>query len=133
MLLMYMDESGSTGIDLYNKAQPVFVLVGIIVKDCDWHDINDTFEKEKIKICPDLKNFEIHTNELFNSHPKSVFYKNYWKDNFKTLEKLVDLVSTLNIKIATTIICKKDYKTHFGNNIVVDPYLYSFAVMYILD
>lgn len=130
MYLMYTDESGNTGTDLDNKEQPFFVLVGIVVNDKCWHKTNDYFEQEKIKICPDLKNIEIHTNELFNSNPKSVFYKNHWKDNLAILEKLVDLISTLQIMITLSIINKKDYKKHFGNNIIVDPYLYSFAISY---
>lgn len=130
MYLLYLDESGSTGIDLDNTSQPFFVLAGVCVCDKDWHRVNDYFEKEKIKIFPDFNNLEIHTNELFNSNPKSPFYKNYWKDNFKILENLVELIASLNIRTTNVIINKKIYKKHFGNNIVVDPYLYSFAIMY---
>lgn len=130
MYLMYMDESGSTGIDLDNKNQPFFVLAGICVEDKNWHTVNDYFEKEKVKISSYLEKAEIHTNELFNSNPKSIFYKNYWKDNFVILEKLVDLIISLDIQIVYAIVFKKEYKKHFGNNIVVDPYLYSFAILY---
>lgn len=130
MKLLYLDESGSTGTDLDNPAQPFFVLTGVCVKEKSWHTINDYFEQEKIKICPDLKNFEIHTNELFNSNPKSHFYKNYWKDNFTILEKIVELISWLDIKVMNMVVYKKTYKKHFGNNIIVDPYLYSFAILY---
>ncbi len=130
MYLIYIDESGSTGNDLDNKNQPFFVLSGICIEDKKWHTINDYFEQEKIKICSDLKNIEIHTNELFNSNPKSFFYKNYWKDNFIILEKLVDLIASLDIKITNAVVNKKNYKKHFGNNIIVDPYLYAFAILY---
>ena len=85
MYLIYADESGSTDTDLEHKGQPFFVLSSICVSAKNWHSINDCFENEKIKIYSDFKNVEIHTNELFNSNPKSVFYKNYWKDNFKIL------------------------------------------------
>lgn len=130
MYLLYLDESGSTGTDLDNKQQPIFCLTGIVVEDKKWHKINDYFEQEKIKIYPDFKNIEIHTNELFNSNCKSPFHKNYWKNNFIILEKLVDLVSSLDIQITSAIINKKIYKKNFGNNIIVDPYLYSFATLY---
>lgn len=130
MKLLYLDESGSTGIDLENKMQPFFVLAGICVDVKNWHTTNDYFEQEKIKIYKDLKDIEIHTNELFNSNPKSFFYKNYWKDNLIILEKLVDLICLLNIQITSTVIYKKQYKKHFGNNIIVDPYLYAFAILY---
>lgn len=130
MYLMYLDESGSTGLDLDNKNQPYFVLAGVCVKDSKWHEINDYFEQEKIKIYSDFRNIEIHTNELFNSNPKSPFYRNPWQDNLNTLEKLGDLICSLDIKLSYAIVNKKVYKKHFGNNIVVDPYLYSFAVVY---
>ena len=130
MFLMYVDESGSTGTDLDNKDQPFFILAGICVRDKNWHKTNDYFEQEKIKICPDLKDIEIHTNELYNSNPKSPFYKNHWKDNLDILEKLADLISSLNISITFVTIYKKTYKKHFGNNIIVDPYLYSFSILY---
>ncbi len=130
MRLLYVDESGSTGLDLDNKNQPYFILARVCVEDKKWHKINDYFEKEKIKICPDFKNTEIHTNELFNTNKKSPFYKNNWKDNFIILEKLVDLVSSLNIPVSNVKLLKKAYKRHFGNNIVVDPYLYCFSMLY---
>ena len=130
MYLMYLDESGSTGLDLDNKSQPFFVLAGISITDDKWHEVNDFFEQEKIKIYPEFANLEIHTNELFNSNPKSPFYKNPWKDNLNIVEKLGDLISSLDIKLSYTLVHKKDYKKHFGNNIIVDPYLYSFAVIY---
>lgn len=130
MELLYLDESGSTGLDLDTKTQPYFVLSGVSIKDDKWHQVNDYFLQKKIEIYSDFANIEIHTNELFNSNPKSPFYKNFWKDNLNIAEKLGDLISTLDIKLSYALINKKVYKKHFGNNIIVDPYLYSFAVIY---
>lgn len=75
MYLMYIDESGSTGTDYENKQQPIFSLAGICVEDCKWHEINNKFEEEKIKIYPEFKNNEIHAMELFNVHCSSIFNK----------------------------------------------------------
>lgn len=130
MYLMYLDESGSTGLDLENSNQPIFVLAGILINDKNWHQVNDTFEKEKIRIYPDFKNLEIHTNEIFNSNRKSAFYHNFWKDNLNIIEKLVDVITTLDITIFCTVINKKLYKKKYGNNIIVDPYLFAFAALY---
>ncbi len=130
MYLMYLDESGNTGLDLDNKHQPFFVLAGISVLDKNWHEINDYFEREKLKIYPDLKNIEIHTNELFNTNKKSPFYKNSWQYNLQIAENIVDLISSLNINLFSAVIHKSSHKEYFGNNIAVDPYLYSFAVTY---
>ena len=129
MRLLYLDESGNTGTDFSNKQQPFFVLTGVCVEDKKWHEINDYFEEEKKKICSLFENEEIHANQLFNSNSKSVFDKNPWIDNLEILEKLVTLISTLDIPITSTKILKQTYKKHFGNNIV-DPYLYSFVVIY---
>lgn len=130
MYLMYVDESGSTGTDYNNKQQPFFILAGVCIKDENWHPVNDFFECEKNKIYPDFKDIEIHTNELFNSNQNSAFYKNYWKDNFNILEKLVELIICLDIQVLQVTVHKKSYKKHFGNHIIVDPYLYSYAILY---
>ena len=83
---MYADESGNTGTDLDDKNQPVFVLDGIVVKDQNWHKVNDIFEEEKVKIYPEFKETEIHGTELFNSPKRSIFNKYSWQDNLKALE-----------------------------------------------
>lgn len=129
MELIYLDESGSTGLDLDNNQQPFFVLAGVSVLDKNWHKINDYFEQEKIKIYPDFKNVEIHTNELFNSNSKSYFYRNDWKYNFEILEKVVNLISTLDITLSSATLYKPQYKNLFNNN-AIDPYLYAFVIAY---
>ena len=48
MELLYLDESGSTGLDLDNKHQPYFVLAGVSVKDDKWHKVNDYFEQSRL-------------------------------------------------------------------------------------
>ena len=134
MYLMYADESGNTGTDYDNKEQPIFVLAGVLVEDIKWHDINNFFNHRKIKILPILKDNEIHTNELFNSSKKSVFNQFKWQDNFKTLENLVDLILELDIKVQFVAIDKKHFKKSindtFQNSIKIEPYIYSFGMMY---
>lgn len=134
MKILYADESGNTGTDLDNKEQPVFVLAGVLVEDNKWHEINEKFNEEKIKILPLLKDNEIHTNELFNSSKKSIFNQFHWTDNFKTLEKLVDLICELDISVNFIAIDKKIFKrsvnSTFKNAIKIDPYIYSFGLLY---
>ena len=130
MYLMYADESGNTGTDLDNKQQPVFALAGIVVKDKNWHTINDYFEKEKVKICPEFKNNEIHAAELFNAPKRSIFNKYSWEQNLKILEQLVDLITSLDIFLLYNFIYKSGFKKHiadtFGTSMKIDPYLYAF-------
>lgn len=134
MYLMYADESGNTGTDYDNKEQPIFVLAGILVEDRKWHNINSYFNEKKMEILPILKNNEIHTNELFNSSKKSIFNQFKWQDNFMVLEQLGELITELDIKIQYIAIDKKHFKRsvyeHFRNLIKIEPYIYSFGLMY---
>lgn len=134
MYILYADESGNTGTDYDNKEQPIFVLGGFIVEDKKWHKINTIFNTEKIKISPLLEHFEIHANELFNSSKKSIFDKNDWKENLKIIEQLVNLILSLDISFQYIAIDKKYFKhsinSIFKNPIKIDPYVYSFGLLY---
>ena len=46
MYLMYVDESGNTGTDYDNKEQPIFALVGVVIKDKKWHEVNEKCMKK---------------------------------------------------------------------------------------
>ncbi len=134
MYLMYVDESGSTGTDYDNKQQPIFSLAGICVEDCKWHEINNEFENKKMQIYPEFKNNEIHATELFNAPRSSIYNKYSWQENLNALEKIVDLIVSLDIIIHYTAIDKLAFKKHIsstlGNSIKIDPYLYAFGNIY---
>lgn len=134
MYLLYADESGSTGTDYFNQQQPIFSLTGICVEDCKWNEINNKFNDEKVKIYPEFKNYEIHASELFNAPKKSIYNKYSWKENLKALEKIIDLIISFDLTIYSSSIDKQKFKKYisnqFGNTIKIDPYLYSFGVIY---
>lgn len=134
MYLLYMDESGSTGTDYDNKQQPIFSLAGVCVEDYKWHEIDNKFEKEKIKIYPEFQNNEIHAMELFNAPRSSIFNKYSWKENLVALEQIVNLIISLDITLFITTIDKQLFKKHlynkFSTSIKLDPYLYAFGNMY---
>ncbi len=134
MYILYADESGNTGTDYDNKEQPIFVLGGLIIEDKKWHEINKIFNEEKIKICPELRYTEIHASEFFNSSKKSIFDKYDWKDNLMTVERLIDLILSLDISFQYIAIDKKSFKRSitdmFGNSIKIDPYIYAFGMLY---
>lgn len=134
MYILYADESGNTGTDYENKEQPIFVLGGLIVEDKKWHEINKIFNEQKVKITSVLEYTEIHAVDLFNSSKKSIFDKFDWKQNLNTVEKLVDLILTLDISFQYIAIDKKSFKKSlndsFGNSIKIDPYIYAFGLLY---
>lgn len=134
MYLMYADESGNTGTDYDNKEQPIFVLAGILVDNKKWHGINNYFNEQKVKIWNLFDTNEIHTSEIFSPRRKSIFRQNNWLKNLEVLEKLVDLILQLDICAMFIAIDKKDFKRSvnaiFKNTLKVDPYIYSFGMLY---
>lgn len=134
MKLLYLDESGNTGTDLNNKQQPIFVLGGFLIEDNKWHEINNYFNTKKVEICDYFKNNEIHTNEIFSPPHNSIFHIKDWKNNFEILNKLIDLILELDIQFQYIAIDKNTFKMEvqqkFGNYVKVDPYIYSFCMLY---
>lgn len=133
MYILYADESGHTGTDYESTSQPIFSLSGIAINDADWYDLNHIIEDEKIKICPELKNHEIHATEIFNPKKDSAFFKYSLENNLEIMEKLIDLIVRLNIPIFLSAIDKSKYKEYLtaklGSGIKIDPYIYSFIFL----
>lgn len=134
MYLLYLDESGNTGTDYDNKQQPIFVLGGFLVEHSKWHNINNYFNSRKVQICNYFKDNEIHTNEIFSPSRKSIFHIDDWQKNFKILDNLVDLILELDLQFQYIAIDKKRFKLamqqRLGNYIKIDPYIYSFCMLY---
>ncbi|CDE14084.1 putative uncharacterized protein [Clostridium sp. CAG:470] len=137
MFILYLDESGNTGTDYDNPTQKIFTLAGLALNDKDWYDLNYKIQKEKEKISPDLINYEIHTNDIFQSSRNIGkgydFRKNTLEYNLDMLEKLVDLVVDLNLPIFSVVIDKQKFKKFItkvhGPSIKIDPYLYAFSFL----
>ena len=128
MYILYADESGSTGTDYDNPTQKIFTLAGLTLNDKDWYDLNYKIQKEKEKISPDLVNYEIHANDIFQSSKNKGkgydFRKNSLKDNLHILEQLVDLVVDLNLPIFSVAIDKQKFKKYINSvaAILLFPY-----------
>ena len=133
MYILYVDESGHSGTDLDNPQQPIFSLSGVAVEDHEWYNLNYIFEREKMYISPDFKDVEIHATELFNPVKYSRFYKNSMEENLSILEKVVDLITELQIPIFLSAINKQNFKQYIfkklGSGIKIDPYIYSFVFL----
>lgn len=133
MYLLYVDESGHSGTDLDNPQQPILSLSGIAVEDKEWYNLNYIFEKKKLNISSDFKDYEIHATELFNPVKYSRFYKNSIETNLSILEQIVDLIVDLQIPIFLSAINKQNFKHYIykklGSGIKIDPYIYSFIFL----
>ena len=69
MHLIYLDESGNTGVDLQEVQQPVFVLGALLVPEAIWLSLESDLNAlvEKFFPAPRPPEFEIHATELINA------------------------------------------------------------------
>ena len=137
MFILYADESGSTGTDYDNPTQKIFTLAGIALRDDDWYNLNYKIQQTKMQISKDLCDYEIHTNDIFQSSKNKGkgfdFRKNSIEQNLNMLEKLVDLIVDLQLPIFSVVIDKQKFKKFInkvhGPSIKIDPYLYAFSFL----
>jgi len=68
MHLIYLDESGNTGVDLNDSHQPVFVLGALLVPEECWLRLETdlTALVERFFPSPRPDDFELHATELMN-------------------------------------------------------------------
>lgn len=68
MNLIYLDESGNTGLNLKDRQQPIFVLAAIVIHSTKWFDMEKDFHGVLRKYFgPDLPDdIELHAMDLKN-------------------------------------------------------------------
>jgi hypothetical protein len=66
MHLVYIDESGNTGVNLNDAQQPLFVLAALIVPESCWLELERDLEQALVQLCPALAEIaaEIHATDL---------------------------------------------------------------------
>ena len=130
MVLIYLDESGDTGVNLSDVQQPVFVLGAMLMPQDKWKPCEEKFRT----IISDFfggkvpENFELHTMDMVS---RSKWFKNYSIDNVKSLrDRLIQLVIDEKIPIMYRKIIKKDYQRYcenkYGKSIKIEPYIMAF-------
>ncbi len=77
MHLIYFDESGQTGNNLRDVAQPVFVLGALVVPETTWLAVEKDLQTaiDKHFPAPRPADFEIHATEI--SNPRKGFFKQF--------------------------------------------------------
>ena len=74
MHLCYIDEAGSTGKDLANVQQPVFVMAGLLVSDEKWKKTERESQRIIKSACGGTPppGFELHAGDLLAPRPGTV-------------------------------------------------------------
>lgn len=134
MHLVYLDESGQTGTNLNDKAQPLFVLGALVVPESSWlaveKDLQAAIDKHFPPPRPD--DFEIHATEISNprkgnfkqvSIPKRLAFRDEW----------FGIAKKHNLKLVYRAIVKRRFQewSHatFGSGISINPHVVAFPLV----
>jgi hypothetical protein len=65
--LVYLDESGNSGLNLHDPEQPLFALCAMIVDEKDWQGLEQALKDSLNKRFPkwkEIESFEVHAVDL---------------------------------------------------------------------
>lgn len=127
MNLVYIDESGNTGLNLKDPQQPVFILAAMIVPENKWFAI----EKEFFEIARDFFGeqlpdpFEIHATDLKSG--RSLFKNMPLEKRLSFRDLILRLLVNHEIAVIYRRIIKARFEIfcteHYGPGIRVNPYV----------
>jgi len=134
MHLIYLDESGQTGTNLKDTAQPVFVLGALIVPEACWlaleRDLQAAIEKSFPAPRPD--DFEIHATEI--SNPRNGYIKQFSiTHRLAFRDEWFRIARQHGLKLVYRGIAKKrfaDWSQHtFGSGVAINPHVAAFPLV----
>lgn len=127
MYLIYVDESGNTGLNLKDPQQPVFILAAIIIHQSKWF----LLEREFLKIAhfyygPQLPEpFHVQAKELKSG--RGLFASLSLAQQLKFRDAVLKLLLDHNIPVIYRRIIKSKFsdfcEKHYGPGIKVNPYI----------
>ena len=134
MHLVYLDESGQTGLNLTDPVQPVFVLGALVVSEAAWlaleKDLQTAIDTHFPAPRPD--DFEIHATEISNA--RKPFFKQFsvakrlaFRDDwFRVAQKH-------QLKLVYRAIAKKRFAdwclSTFGQGVSINPHVAAFPLV----
>ena len=134
MELIYLDDSGSTGTNMDDKAQPVFILGGVMLDDSKWHKVNESIEN--IKKDFGIDNCELHIMDIMGC--KGIFEGWGYEKKKKLVKSCLEIIKKHKIKVVFFKVFKQNYKLYFESKtssalqkmVKIPPYI--IAYYYIL-
>jgi len=127
MNLIYIDESGNTGLNLKDPQQPVFVLCALLIKETIWFDLEREYHLllEKHITHPLPENFELHAMQLKNG--SGVFKEITLPQRISLRDDILSLLCNYQTPVIYMRIIKKAFEKfcidNYGPGIHVDPYI----------
>lgn len=132
MHLIYLDESGNTGMDLNNPHQPVFVLGALLVPEDRWLTLETelTALLERSFPAPRPAEFELHATELIN--PRGYFRQFGIPHRLDFYRDALQLAARHKLRFVYRAIVKKRFaawlQNTFGSGVLINPHVAAFSL-----
>jgi hypothetical protein len=134
MYLVYLDESGNSGLNLHDPQQPLFALCAMVVDEGNWKAL-----ESDLKSCLDthfgnwksVHGFEVHAADLRRG---TGFFKDVSVDDrIAFRDEWMKVGKKHEVRLSFYTVAKKEYaqwlaKT-FGGGIVINPHIVAFALL----
>ena len=127
MTLVYIDESGNTGLNLKDTQQPVFLLAAMILPESKWFLLEELFLDIARKYFghPLPSPFEIQAKDLKSG--RGLFQKLTFKQQLSFRDEMLLLLIDNQVTIIYRRIIKSKFaafcEKHYGPGIKVNPYI----------
>jgi hypothetical protein len=132
--LIYLDESGNTGMNLNDPAQPVFVLCAMAVSEDQWQPLEAELAATVSRLFPAQsasQNFEIHASDLRNG--SGPFRGVSVDDRVAARDALMDVGERYGVRLIHRAIDKKRFAQwsarRFGSGVRINPHVPAFALV----
>ena len=133
MHLIYLDESGNTGVDLNDSHQPVFVLGALLVPEECWLRLEAdlTALVERFFPSPRPDDFELHATELMN--PRGYFRQFAVAHRLEFYREVLQIAARHQLRFVYRSIVKRNFarwlETTFGPGVLINPHVAAFSLV----
>lgn len=133
MQLIYLDESGNTGVDLTDTHQPVFVLGALLVPEERWLRLETdlTALVERFFPSPRPDDFELHATELIN--PRGYFRQFAIAQRLDFYREALQIATRHQLRFVYRAIVKKNFarwlERTFGPGVLINPHVAAFSLV----
>ena len=134
MYLVYLDESGQTGTNMKDSAQPVFVLGALVVPEEIWLELENDLQAavDKFFPSPRLDKFEIHATEI--SNPRNSYFKKFpINHRLAFRDEWFEIAQKRGLKFVYRAISKKRFyewtQGSFGAGVAINPHVAAFPLV----
>jgi hypothetical protein len=132
MQLIYLDESGNTGVDLGNPHQPVFVLGALLVPEECWLRLETDLTALVERFFPTRPDdFELHATELIN--PRGYFRQFAVAHRLEFCREVLQIAVRHKLRFVYRSIVKKNFarwlEKTFGPGVLINPHVAAFSLL----